>query len=657
MQAGLSPMFPLLRYFSLASFLALTLVAIIIVLMNRALAFAQLEERGEITNVTLTQVFGNSMWPRFRDYVATSSRLDAEALRSRHETVELRETIEALIHDLPILKVKIYNLDGLTVYSTDESEIGEDRSDDPGFLIAAREHRPASMLARRGTTTFSGAILDLDVIESYVPVHVFQPDDHAEIDAVFEFYTDVTSLIEQIDAAQRKLLFSIVVIFGLLYGVLFLIVRRAGRIIDQQYDEILAGHHAVQREKQAAEEASRAKSEFLANMSHEIRTPMTSILGFTDLLAEETSSRTASSRELDAIATIQRNGEHLLEIINEILDLSKIEAGHLESELEAFSPAALTEQVVVSMRPRAQERGLSLEFEIESSVPVAVESDPTRIRQILINLVSNALKFTEEGRVRVTVRHSGRAGNPRLSFEVSDTGIGMSSREIAGVFEPFVQSDSSASRKYQGTGLGLTICERLTSMLGGTIDVKSELGKGSTFLVSIPIVEVDRGRLKASGGVHSDPSSERDDHGRAPLPRLPSGCRVLIAEDGRDNQRLIADTLQRAGADIEFAEDGALAIKKVRAAEEQHHPFDVILMDMQMPVLDGYRAVKQLREGGYRRPIIALTAHAMPGDRQKCLDAGCDAYAAKPIDRRQLIKLIAGCCARCEDELPDDHSN
>jgi CheY-like chemotaxis protein len=297
------------------------------------------------------------------------------------------------------------------------------------------------------------------------------------------------------------------------------------------------------------------------------------------------------------------------------------------------------------MRPRAEEAGLSLGFEIDGSVPVAVESDPTWIRQILINLMGNALKFTKQGHVRVSVRHADRPGSPMLSFEVSDTGIGMSSQEIPGIFEAFVQADSSASRKYQGTGLGLTICERLTSLLGGTLDVKSELGKGSTFVLSLPVTVVDRGRLKAEGGVHSDPPRERDQRSRAPLLRLPSGCRVLIAEDRRDNQRLIADTLQRAGADVEFAEDGALAIDRARSAEEQRRPFDVILMDMQMPVLDGYQAVKKLREAGYRRPIIALTAHAMPGDRQRCIEVGCDDYAAKPIDRRNLIKMIAKCCS------------
>jgi CheY-like chemotaxis protein len=374
-------------------------------------------------------------------------------------------------------------------------------------------------------------------------------------------------------------------------------------------------------------------------MSHEIRTPMTAILGFAEILAEEAEREETSRRQHQAIETIQRNGEHLLEIINEILDLSKIEAGRLEPECLAFSPTALAEGVVGLMRPRADEKGLSLEFEIDGAVPAAVESDPTRIRQILINLVGNALKFTNAGGVQLSVGHPGDPGKPMLTFSVSDTGIGMTAEEAERIFEAFTQGDSTATRRYAGTGLGLTICERLTALLGGNIELESEQGRGSVFRVNLPVKVVDRAQLSTKRAQRPE-LVEQTRHGHAPLPQLPPGCRVLVAEDGRDNQRLIEDALRLAGAEVEFADEGLMAVRMAIEAEKQQCPFSVVVMDMQMPVLDGYQAAMRLRESGYRRPIIALTAHAMPGDRQKCLEAGCTDYAAKPIDRRRLIQMI-----------------
>jgi len=634
-------MFPLLRYLSLTSFTALGLVAAVVIVMNRNMAVDQLIEGGEVAHIALTQAFANSMWPRFSGYLTRVERLDGDALRARPETAEIREAIRTLTHGLPVLKVKIYNPDGLTVYSSTEAQIGEDKRSNPGFLSAARDDKPASKLSRRGKfSSFSGEVYDRDIVETYAPIHALLPGGEGEVEAVFEFYSDVTPLMVQIDQVQKKLLLSLSALFGTLYGALFLIVRRADRILKRQYSEILANQQALRREKLQAEAAERAKSEFLANMSHEIRTPMTAILGYAERLLEQGRTDDAPLGEIEALETIHRNGEHLLEIINGVLDLSKIESGRLEPQLSPFSPTALVEEVVTLMRPRADEKGLTLEFEVDGSVPAAVESDPTRIRQVLINLIGNALKFTEAGIVRVTVGHHGQSANPMLQLTVSDTGIGMASAQTGEMFEAFTQADAAATRKFGGTGLGLAICDRLTSLMEGTIEVESQPGQGSVFRVNLPVGVVDGAELVPGNRKLSAPDEWRRSRA-AERPSLPPGGRILVAEDGLDNQRLIVETLEDAGAEVEIAENGAIAMKLALEEQERGHAFDVILLDMQMPVLDGREAVRRLRSMGYDRPIVALTAHAMSGDRQKCLDAGCDEYASKPIDRRRLVQLIA----------------
>ena len=393
--------------------------------------------------------------------------------------------------------------------------------------------------------------------------------------------------------------------------------------------------------REAAEAANRAKSEFLANMSHEIRTPMTAILGFTDLLLDSATT----PETIDAAKTVQRNGEHLLGIINNILDLSKIEAEKLETEIVACSPNELLRGVMELMTVPATAKGLTLNRRSTGHIPRTVKTDPTRLRQILINLVGNAIKFTETG--HVTIEYSlihDEEGQSRLQFRVIDTGMGMDETQIARLFKPFSQADSSMAREFGGSGLGLAISKRLAGLLGGDVQVESSPGKGSTFTLTVAVENVD----EVSDAAHDDtvyddqPKPVRE--GVQPSePKTPTtlSCRVLLAEDGPDNQRLISFMLRKAGADVTIAENGQVAVRCVQAAGECGHPHDVILMDMQMPVLDGYDATRMLRSGGYRGPIIAITAHAMTEDRRKCLEAGCDDYVAKPIKRDALLEVVA----------------
>ena len=411
-------------------------------------------------------------------------------------------------------------------------------------------------------------------------------------------------------------------------------------------EELVKKVRELNEAKIASEQASRAKSEFLANMSHEIRTPMTAILGYTDLLFEDSDLAKSPERRMEALRTIQRNGAHLLGILNDILDLSKIEAGKLAVETIPCSPVSIVEETLSLMGVRARAKAIDFRVEYETPVPVEIRTDPTRLRQILINLVSNAIKFTESGSVKILIRLNTQ-NRPRLEFDVVDTGIGMSADQQRRLFQPFSQGDSSTMRQFGGTGLGLTICRRMAEMLGGDVRlVESRPGRGTRFRFQIAAGPLEGVRM-------INPQSEEDfletlqglAGSREPL----QGLRILLAEDGPDNQRLISFVLRKAGALVTLAENGQRAVEEALQAETIGPAFDVILMDMQMPVLDGYGATRCLRDNGYSRPIIALTAHAMTGDRDRCLKAGCDDYATKPIERARLITQIRTVAATLQE--------
>lgn len=396
----------------------------------------------------------------------------------------------------------------------------------------------------------------------------------------------------------------------------------------------------------AAEAANISKSEFLANMSHEIRTPMTAIIGFADLMAEEVldcedcarkPTCTVRERGREYVNTIQSNGQHLLELINGILDLSKIEAGKLDVEILECAPLRIMSQVQTLLNPRAASKGLAIEVECASPVPEVIHTDPTRLRQILVNLVGNAVKFTRQGKIRLV---ASLVQDSLFQIEVIDTGIGMTPEQLGRLFQPFTQVDSSTTRQYDGTGLGLTISRRLAVMLGGDITVESAPGQGSTFRVTVATGPLDQVPMTSEPDRTGARPAPRSDHKDAGAPPTLEDCRVLLAEDGPDNQRLITFLLKKAGADVVVAENGQAAVELALRARDDGHPFNVILMDMQMPVLDGYEATRQLRAADYRGPIVALTAHAMASDRRTCLEAGCNAFLTKPVERATLVRCV-----------------
>ena len=382
--------------------------------------------------------------------------------------------------------------------------------------------------------------------------------------------------------------------------------------------------------RRAAQEASRLKSEFLAHTSHEIRTPMTALVGYTELLGDPDLS---PAERAEGLATVRRNGEHLMTIVNDILDLSKIESGRMTIERMACSPFALVAEVAAVLRPRAAHDGLDVEVGYRSPLPETIETDPTRLRQILLNLVGNAIKFTPRGSVRLEV---GPVEDTRLCFEVIDTGIGLDAEQQARLFTAFSQADASTTRRFGGTGLGLAISKRLAGMLGGDLRVRSLPGEGSTFTLTIDVGSLagvrllDRPPEVRAAAERPEPSADE---------RQALRGRILLAEDGLDARRLLARHLRAAGAEVETAENGLVACELALRAAEAGTPYDLILMDMQMPELDGYAAAARLRAAGYRGPIVALTAHAMEDERARCLGAGCDGFATKPILRRTLIEV------------------
>jgi PAS domain S-box-containing protein len=375
----------------------------------------------------------------------------------------------------------------------------------------------------------------------------------------------------------------------------------------------------------AASSANKAKSDFLAKMSHEIRTPMSAVLGYAEVLLRQEKSP-EKSRCLEAI---KRNGEFLIEIINDILDLSKIEAGKLDIQREWFDPREIVADVETMMRIRADKSRLDLNVRYEGFVPSHIYSDAKRLRQILINLVGNAIKFTEYGSVTLIVRCRHDVAAPRMEFAVIDTGIGIAADQMERLFQTFSQANSSVDRHYGGTGLGLAISKQLATLLGGDVTCQSSLGMGSTFTLTVDAGDIS-GRAIPEASFNRAPEES--------LAGLALKCRALIVDDRRDVRFLAQHVLEEAGATVILADDGEQALEVYRQQCSRGEVVDLVVLDMQMPRLDGYSTAQQLRSLGYDRPIIALTADAMAGDRQRSIEAGCNAYLCKPIDRRELLQ-------------------
>ncbi len=390
---------------------------------------------------------------------------------------------------------------------------------------------------------------------------------------------------------------------------------------------------ALRHAKDVADEASRTKSTFLANMSHEIRTPLAAVLGYSELLLNE---RQPQAERHNYANAIKRNGELLRNIIDDILDLTKVESGNLRIDRLPVNVLELVHEVTAMIEPKAEQKGVQLRSDVLDNVPERVVTDPMRLRQILLNMLGNAVKFTQTGEIFLSVEAS--PDQPRLSFVVRDTGCGIEPQNAENLFEAFNQASLASSKKYGGTGLGLALSRKLARELGGDLELTTTAaGGGSTFTLSI-----------ATGGACAVPHGETI--AEAAKPTLPVArlreMRVLLVEDSPDNQLIIGHYLKLAGAVVELAGNGQDGVTRAMADH-----FDVVLMDIQMPVMDGYRAAAELRSRGYSGPVVALTAYAMKEERERALSAGFDEHLPKPVDRAALLRLLERLGPRLEAPL------
>jgi len=410
-------------------------------------------------------------------------------------------------------------------------------------------------------------------------------------------------------------------------------LQRTNREIQQHRDlleeRIRQRTEELENAMRTALAASQAKSEFLANMSHELRTPMNGLLGMLDVVLDSG----VDDEQREHLETAQRSAYSLLALLNDILDLSKIEAGRMMVERIQFNLRTVLEDCIKSFQARAQQKRVALHFEMEAAVPSSVMGDPLRLRQIVTNLLSNAIKFTDQGFVAIEVKATplaGRPGNAQVSIQVRDTGTGIDPDKLVTIFDKFTQADGSITRKYGGTGLGLAITKRLTELQGGQVTVESTPGLGSTFTISMPYEIVQE---PAPSAVASAPPAAM------PAGQLSHPARILLVEDNLVNQKVVLAVLRKKNYRIDVAGDGREALDMMEAPE----PYDLLLMDIQMPVLDGLETTRLIRKDPrwVSLPIVAMTAHAMTGDRERCLQAGMNGYISKPIQPAHLIATIA----------------
>ncbi len=761
--------FRLLRHFSVACLMCIAVAIALLWQWDERTRTRELYALGDRNNEMVTQALLRSLWPDLREQLRNAPKLNDDELRSHPHTVTLHAAVQAMVRGSSTAKLKFYDLQGRTLYSSELAQIGQSQAENAVFKTALKGATTSALNHRDTFDVFGEKVTARDLLSTYLPVK----STTGAVAAVIEIYDDVTPFVARLKGAGHLFLIGATVILLALYGVLYLVVRRADGILRQQqvqraadmqaltkvqsdlaraHEDMLAsesqvtlvndalpvmiayidhderyryintrfciwtkrrpediightvreihgeryypqfradmervfegervsssnshvslsgaifdtaytfiprhgadgavtGFHALLQDiteqknieralltaKITAEEASHSKSQFLAHMSHEIRTPMNGVLGMAQMLLA--GELTPAARGY--AKTIYSSGESLLHIINDILDFSKIEAGKLDREAIDFNLHDSLRETVSMLKERAQSKGIRLDCAFAPNVPLAINSDPTRLRQIVINLLGNAIKFTEKGGVTLHVSVDDAAAPSSscvVRFEVTDTGIGMTAEAVTRMFQPFSQADDSTTRRYGGTGLGLAISKQLAEIMGGAIGVRSTPGVGSTFWFTIA----------ARVATQPQPAAAPRAASAQPQPdnAAPLTCRVLLVEDNAVNQAVAKAMLNSFGCTASFCDDGA---KAVEVATSPGAGYDVILMDCNMPVLDGWEATRQIRtwetvhRPQSRVPIVALTANALQGDREQCIAAGMDDFLSKPFKREELRAML-----------------
>lgn len=497
-------MFKLVRYFSISSLLAFVIVAVFLGIFYRRLVLRDLVEIAESKNIALTQSFSNSLWPEFVPLVETASSLTLEELQAHPDIPGLHQAVLAQMNGLSVVKVKVYNLDGLTVFSTEARQIGEDKRDNAGFL-SARSGKVASELTHRDSfSAFESTIEDRDVFSSYVPIR-----QGGNIEGVFEVYDDVTPLVQRLDQVQWTVTLGVTAILALLYFVLFFIVKRADNIIKRQYLELQESEATLRRSEQAlaiahaqALEGSRLKSQLLANVSHDLRTPLNAIIGYAEMLQEGVFGPLVESQQ-QTIREIMDSAGELLHFVTNLLNQAQIESGKIILKTTAFAPAELIDSIRATLNPLAQAKGLAFNINIDPEMPPTLYGDPYWLRQAMSNLIGNAIKFTEQGSIHLRVY---QPDAQHWAFQVSDTGSGIPPEAQEYIFETFRQVDGTITRQQGGSGLGLSIVKQLVTLMQGQITLTSELGRGSTFTLTLPLLNPQENKVWQKSPLLKDPS-------------------------------------------------------------------------------------------------------------------------------------------------------
>jgi len=480
-------MFRLLRYYSIASAIALAVIGLATTLFYRDNAIDDMVGMVESRNAALARSFANTLWPQFSPYLTAVPTQDGDELRNLPQTKEIDLALRSLVAGLPVLKVKIYTPKGLTVYSSERAQIGEDKSKNPAFLAAAHDKTVSSKLSYRDTfMAFEGTIASRDMVESYLPIE----DSAGEVKAVFELYSDVSEPLTKIDQTVTRLIAGEAIGFGILYILLLFVVRHADQVIKRQYAAL--EHENLERRtvevslresEERAEAANKAKSELLANMSHELRTPLNAIIGFSHTIKGQVFGPVENPKYVEYAGDILHSGEHLLDLINDILDVSAVESGKLELYEENVNVTKAVEVSLRLLRPRAEKSGVKLIKVIPDDLP-PLWADERRVKQILINLVSNGVKFTQSGgQVTVEVARSEDQG---ITLSVTDTGVGMTPNELSKAMTSFGQADSGLNRKHEGSGLGLPLAKSLADLHGSQFNIESTKGVCTSVSVTFP---------------------------------------------------------------------------------------------------------------------------------------------------------------------------